>query len=60
MRFIYIMDVCLSYFVSSGFEVNMGCLLIFNFVDACNPLVCSRHDFRKNHLFLQSFGNVEI
>ena len=30
--FIYITDVCLSYFVSSGFEVNMSCRLIFNFL----------------------------
>ena len=38
---VYILDVCLSYFVSSGFEVNMSCLLIFNFVEAFNLLVCS-------------------
>ena len=42
---VYIMDVCLSYFVSSGFEVNMSCLLIFNFVEAFDLLVCSRRDF---------------
>ena len=37
---VYIMDVCLSYFVSSGIEVNMSFFLIFNFVDAFNLLVC--------------------
>ena len=42
---VYIMDVCLSYFVSSGFEVNMSCRLIFNFVEAFNLLVCSRREF---------------
>ena len=42
---LYIMDVCLSYFVSSGFEVNMSRLLIFNFVEAFNLLVCSRREF---------------
>ena len=36
---VYIMDV--SYFVSSGLEVNMSCLLIFNFVETFNQLVCS-------------------
>ena len=38
---VYIMDVFLSYFVSSGFEVNMSCLLMFNFVEMFNLLVCS-------------------
>ena len=42
---LYIMDVCLSYSVSSGFEVNMSCRLIFNFVEAFNLLVCSRREF---------------
>ena len=45
MRFIYIMDVCLSYSVSSGFEVNMSCLLIFNFVEAFDLLACLRREF---------------
>ena len=43
--YIYIMDVCLSYFVSSGFEVNMSFLLIFISVEAFNLLVCSRREF---------------
>ena len=44
---VYIVDVCLSYVVSSGFEVNMSCRLIFIFVEAFNQLVCSRREFSK-------------
>ena len=43
--FIYVTDVCLSYFVSSVVEVNMSCRLIFNFVETFNLLVCSRREF---------------
>ena len=54
---VYIMDVCLSYFVSSGFEVNMSCRLIFNFVEAFNLLVCSRREFFVKNIY--SYGLSE-
>ena len=43
--YIYLTDVCLSYLVSNGFEVNMSCRLIFNSVETFNLLVCPRRDF---------------
>ncbi|KAF3485343.1 hypothetical protein F2Q69_00053255 [Brassica cretica] len=49
LRFLPDSDVCLSYFVSSGFEVNMSCRLIFDFVEAFNLLV-RRDSLRSNQV----------
>ncbi|KAL0760766.1 hypothetical protein Bca101_076916 [Brassica carinata] len=39
-----VMKTCASQF-QVEFEVNMSCLLIFNFVETFNLLVCSRREF---------------
>ena len=38
---VHILDVCVSYFVLSGFEVNLICRLIFNSVGTFNLSVRS-------------------
>ena len=56
--YIYIMDVCLSYFVSSGFERVVVSYLILLRHSIC--WFVRDVSFRKNKLFLRTFMNIKI